>query len=109
MAEVGLSIFKGRYLNGAVTFKLSFRKGVLRLNAQDITVKGNPLPSVYMQQIQQTDLAKDAANDPETKASLERFEEIKIENGKLIIVPKKPENDASPPPEESKPESESKK
>jgi len=109
MAELGLSIFKGRYLNGAVTFTLSFRKGVLHLTAQDITVKGKPLPTVYMQQIRQTDLAKDSANDPETKASLERFEEIKIENGKLIIVPKKPESDASQPPAERKPEAESKK
>jgi len=109
MAEVGLSIFKGRYLNGAVTFTLSFQKGVLHLTAQDITVKGKPLPTVYMQQIRQTDLAKDSANDPETKASLERFEEIKIENGKLIIVPKKPESESAQPPVETKPEAESKK
>jgi hypothetical protein len=109
MADLGLPIFKGRYLNGSVTFSLSFHNGVFHLTAQEITVKGQPLPTVYMQQIRQTDLAKDATNDPDTRASLERFEEIKIENGKLIIVPKKPETEPTPPPAETKPEAESKK
>jgi hypothetical protein len=106
MGQIGLPMFRGRYLNGAVTFSLSFRNGVLHVTAQDITVKGKPLPSVYMQQIRQTDLAQSATNDPETRSALERYEEIKIEDGKLIIVPKKPESDTGPPAEERKPAAE---
>ena len=104
MSQLGLPMFQGRYLNGAVTFKLSFRNGVLHLTAQEITVKGKPLPSIYMQQIRQTDLAQNTTNDPKTQAELERYEEIKIENGKLIIIPKKPESDSSQPPVLNTPE-----
>jgi hypothetical protein len=104
LEQLGLGIFTNRYLNGTATLKLSVGRGALHLTVQEITVKGKSPPSVYMEQIRQTDLARNAANDPETKASLDRFEEIKIENGKLIIVPKKPEKESSQPPAETKTE-----
>ena len=98
LAQVGLSIFKGRYLNGSGTFKLFLRNGDLHVAAQDITVKGKPLPSTYMEQIRQVDFAKQANNDPNNRAIFERYEEIKIESGKLIIVPKKPESEPAKKP-----------
>jgi len=44
MDEAGLPMFRGRYLNGSGTFSLSLRNGILRLTAQEIAVKGKPLP-----------------------------------------------------------------
>src|SRR6266550_2575987 len=35
MERLGLGMFRGRYLNGAVIFALSFRNGVLHVTAQD--------------------------------------------------------------------------
>jgi hypothetical protein len=79
------------------------------VTAQDITVKGSPIPSVYMDQIRQTDFARDAMNNPDNKAALERYEEIKIENGKLIVIPKKPESDPGQPPTLNRSEAETNK
>jgi len=97
LAQLGLSIFKDRYINGTATFKLVLRNGALHVNAQDITVKGNPIPSTYMEQIRQVDFAQQANSDPNNRATFERYEEIKIEDGKLIIVPKKPESETPKP------------
>jgi hypothetical protein len=109
MSQIGLPIFRGRYLNGSATFKVSLRDGALHVYAQEITVKGKPIPATYMQQIRQTDLAQNSMNDPNTRSAFERYEEIKIENGKFIIIPKKPESDTGPPPGTNKTEAETPK
>ena len=88
MGEIGLGIFRGRYLNGAGTFNMSFQNGLLRVMPREITVKGNPLPGVYMQTIRQQDLAQSMNNDPQAASQLDRFQEISIKDSKLIIVPK---------------------
>ncbi|HOX55546.1 MAG TPA: hypothetical protein P5205_05910 [Candidatus Paceibacterota bacterium] len=51
MQEIGLSMFKGRYLNGSATFNLAFRDGALFVTAQTVTVKGKPLPEALMQAV----------------------------------------------------------
>ncbi len=100
LESVGLTIFKGRYLNGSGTFSLSFHNGILHVFAQNITVKGKPLPEVYMQSIRQRDLARDFNNDPNAAAAFERIQDIEVKDGKITIVPK--ENSKEKPETEKK-------
>ena len=88
LQEVGLSMFKGRYLNGSATFNLSFRNGALSVSPQTVTVKGKPLPEVYMQQIRTENLAANLTNEPKAVAVLQGLQDIQIKEGKLIVVPK---------------------
>lgn len=88
MAEAGLPAFRGRYLNGAGTFKLSVRNGLLYLTAQTIDVKGKPLPEVYMQKIRTENLARNLNSDPRASAALDRIQNIQVKDGKVVIVPK---------------------
>ena len=88
LEEIGLRIFKGRYLNASGTFHFSFHNGVLRFTAQQLAVKGKPVPELYMQSIRQQDLAQNVKNDPQTKADLDQFKEIEIKDSKLVLVPK---------------------
>ena len=88
MAEVGLRAFRDRYLNGAGTFKLAVRNGLLYLTAQTIDVKGKPLPEVYMQKIRTQNLARNLNNDPRASAALDRIKDIQVKDGKVVIVPK---------------------
>ncbi len=88
LQEVGLTMFKGRYLNGSATFALSLRNGVLAVSPQSIVVKGNPLPEMYMQKIRQENLAAGITNDTQAMAVLKGLEDIKINNGTLVVVPK---------------------
>jgi hypothetical protein len=106
MEKLRLGIFRGRFLNGSATFKVGLTNGFLHVTIPEITVKGHSLPSVYMEQIRQIDWAQGATDDANTKSEVERYEEIKVENGKLIIIPKKPETDTNPPQGTNKPEAE---
>jgi hypothetical protein len=90
LQDVGLSMFKGRYLNGSATFNLSFRNGRLSVTPQTIQVKGEPLPEVYLQQIRKQNLAVALTNDPGAAAVLRGLEEIAVKEGKLVIEPKQP-------------------
>ena len=88
MQELGLPIFRDRYLNGSGTFSLSLRNGLLRLTAEDITVKGKPLPSPYMDSIRKENLARNINNNPRDSVALDRLQSIEVKDSKLIIVPK---------------------
>ena len=86
--EVGLSMFKGRYLNGSATFGLSLQNGVLVVSPRTILVKGTPLPEVYMQALRKENLAASLTNEPRAVAVLQGLENIQVKDGKLVIVPK---------------------
>ena len=88
LQEVGLSMFKGRYLNGSATFNLSFRNGALFVSPQTIIVKGKPLPEAYMQAIRKENLAAKLTNEPSAAAVLQGLEDIQVKEGRLVVVPK---------------------
>lgn len=88
MSQMGLPLFRGRYLNGAGTFSVSFQNGLLRVLPKEIQVKGKPLPSVYMERIQSENLAAQANNNPQSSEALNRLQSIEIKDSKLILVPK---------------------
>lgn len=89
LEEVGLHVFKGRYLNGDATFNLSFRNGVLAVMPQTIWVKGKPLPEVYMREIRKRNLAAALTNQPRAVALLQELEDIRVKDGGLTIVPQR--------------------
>ena len=88
LREMGLSLFKGRYLNGSATFNLSFNHGALSVAPQTILVKGAPLPEVYMQEIRKQNLAAGFTNEPSAGEVLQALEDIQVKDGKLVVVPK---------------------
>ena len=88
LEELGLPIFRGRYLNGIATFRLSFKNGYLKLMIEDLIVKGKPLPDTYMQKIRTQNLARNINLNPRASAALDRIESIEVKDGKLVIIPK---------------------
>jgi hypothetical protein len=87
MEDAGLPMFKGRYLNANGTFELSLKNGILRLTARTLEVKGQPLAATYMQEIRKQNLARNLNSEPRVSVALDRLSEVKIEDGKLVIVP----------------------
>lgn len=88
MEQIGLPMFKGRYLNGEGVFTISFRNGALFINAMKLTVKGKVVPEPYMDKIRQQNLAENLDQDPRGKAALSKLNEIQIKDDRLLIVPK---------------------
>ena len=88
LQDVGLTMFKGRYLNGSATFHVGFRDGVLIVTPQTFLVKGRPVPEVYMQQIRKENFAAGLTNEPNAVAVLKGLQDIEVKEGKVVIVPK---------------------
>jgi hypothetical protein len=88
MEEVGLQMFRSRYLNATGLFTVSLRNGTLRLTALDLIGKGKPLPKVYMDQIRSQNLAKPLNSDPRISVALDWIQSVEVKDGKLVITPK---------------------
>ncbi|HEY5910538.1 MAG TPA: hypothetical protein VJA21_08035 [Verrucomicrobiae bacterium] len=89
MDQIGLSMFKGRYLNGNGSFALSLQNGNLNLSPVDIAVKGKPVPGVYLDKLRQENLAAGLNSNPRVSGILNRLQSIEVKDGKLVLVPKK--------------------
>jgi hypothetical protein len=86
--ELGLPIFRGRYLNGSGIFAVSINNGNLLVTADALSVKGKPLPAVYMDKIRSENLAASLSNNPRASVAVSHLQEIRIADGKLVLVPK---------------------
>jgi hypothetical protein len=86
--DLGLSIFRGRYLNGTGTFAVSLQNGGLVVTAQSLVVKGKPLPGVYLDKIRSQNLAASLNNNTGASAGLNHLQDIRVSDGKLVLTPK---------------------
>jgi len=78
---------KGRYLNGQGTFDLALRNNVLELYIVSLTVRGEPLPEMFMQELRKENFASEFSKDPEFQRILGRIEKIQVSDGQVILTP----------------------
>jgi len=76
---------RGRYLNGEATFNVSLENGVLIVTAQEVKVKGKPLPESFMTQLRRENLAKDAYKDPKNAEAIRKLDSIEVQDSQAII------------------------
>jgi hypothetical protein len=82
---------KGRYLNGDATFKVSLENGVLIVTAQEIRVKGVPIPESFMGPLRRENLAKEAYKDPQNAETIRKFESIQVEDSQVTVKARAPQ------------------
>jgi hypothetical protein len=82
---------KGRYLNGDATFKVSLENGVLIVTAQEIRVKGVPIPESFMGPLRRENLAKEAYKDPQNAETIRKFESIQVEDSQVTVKARPPQ------------------
>jgi hypothetical protein len=85
---IGLRILRGRYFNGSGDFLVSLRGGRLWANVQSLSIKGRQVPDRFMQGIRMQNFADAWTNNADFNSAVAKLKEIKIENGKLSVVPK---------------------
>ncbi len=78
---------KGRFLNGAGTFKAAVTNGSLFVTVRTLEVKGKPLPDKFMGSLQQQNIAANF-NNSTNSTILDRCESMKVTNGTIIIKAK---------------------
>ena len=86
--DLGLRIFRGRYLNGTGIFAVGIQNGMLIVTPESLEVKGKPLPAVYMDKLRSQNLAQGINQNSRASVGLNRLQEIHVSDGKLVIVPK---------------------
>ena len=82
---IGLPAFKGRYLNGKATLKVSLEDGFLRVTLDALEVKGKPVPASFIDQLRTKNLAEDVGRNPENAEAIRKLESIKVVDGKVIL------------------------
>jgi len=88
LAQLGLPMFKGRYLNGTASFLITLQNGNLRVTPDAVLVKGKLLPWIYMNKLRSQNLAAKVNEDPRASVALNRLQRIQVKDGKLVLVPK---------------------
>jgi hypothetical protein len=76
---------KGRYLNGTAEFKASLETNHLLVTVENLQVKGRPLPTKFLAQVRQWNLAEDAQHDTNTARWIQKFESIRVTNSLVIL------------------------
>lgn len=82
------SLFKGRWLNGEVTFRVDTAAAGLMVFLDDLKVRGKPLPPQVMQVLRDKNLAEKAGQDPKAAAVLQKLQSVSVRDGKLVIKAK---------------------
>lgn len=80
--------FEGRYFNGTGGFSLNMNRGRLALYLEELEVNGMKVPEIYIQEMSEENLFKDLQNTPEIDSFFSKLSDLKVEDGKMIIVPK---------------------
>ena len=77
---------KGRYFNGSATLDASMEGGVLIEPLTDAEVNGEKLPQQFIDAMANENLAKEMYKNPENAKTMRRFEDIRIEDDKVILT-----------------------
>jgi hypothetical protein len=88
LGDIGVIVFRSRYLNGTATIAVSFQNGILGITPQELTTKGKPLPGPVMDKIRSMQISSRVNDDPRASVALNRMQSIEIRDGKLILTPK---------------------
>lgn len=78
-----------RYLNGTAFLAVGMTNGTLNLSIADLVVNGETLPSEFVTRVQGQNFAKDATNNAEFLAALQKVENVTVTNGKVQVLFKK--------------------
>jgi hypothetical protein len=79
---------EGKYFNGDVTLSIEMIANRPALHIEKLSVAGKSLPEQVMQEFRKENLLQNAQTDPEMQKIFDKVEEVKIENNRLVIIPR---------------------
>ncbi len=79
---------KGKHLNGEADVKLGMTAGQPSLYLEGLSLNGMAIPEVFLSELRTQNLLEELAKNPNATAAFDQLEDIRVEGGRLIIVPK---------------------
>ena len=86
--RIGLKPLRGRYLNASGDLRIELDDGVLYIGAESLSAKGKPIPESLLRHVRAQNFAQNLNRDRESQAALQKLEDIRVENSRLVIDPK---------------------
>jgi hypothetical protein len=87
LGNLGVPVLKRRHLNAVALLKISVYQGVLRICVEELKVRGRRVPGWVQRRLGKINLAAGLRDNPRTTLMFERIEAIRVEGGKLVVVP----------------------
>lgn len=81
-------MLKGKYFNGELGVRIGMESGQPALYLDNLAVNGAPVPEMFMSGLRSQNLLEEALKNPEGRAIFDRIEDIRVEGGRLTIIPK---------------------
>ena len=86
LERLGMPGFKGRYLNGEATFKVTLNDGVLIVTMESLKVGSKELPTEVMDAVRQQNWAQELYKDAKAAEAIRKLGSIIVKDGNLIIT-----------------------
>ena len=84
-----IPMMQGRYLNGEFELDIKCENGILEVYAQEVRVKGEPIPESVMSKLRNVNLAQEVYKNPDAIKALKRIESLEVKDDKLVVNFKK--------------------
>lgn len=79
----------GKFFNGEVGLSIGMVAGRPAIYVEDLSVNGAPVPAPFMEGFRSQNLLEEMKkNNPSSTTFFDKLEDMRIENGELILVPK---------------------
>jgi len=88
LADLGLPLFRGRYLNGLGTVNVALTNGILFAHLESLSVKGKPVPTLYMNRMREQNLATPINENASDSVALNRIQSVEVEGDALVFTAK---------------------
>jgi len=88
-SKLGLPFVRGRYFNGSGEFAVYLHDGMLNVNVKSLAVNDKPLPEEVLRELRAKNFAEEWNRKPDVQNALSKLQEITMEDGKIIFVPKR--------------------
>ena len=85
LEDLGPLKLKGKYLNGAATFKASLEDGTLNVTIEQVEVKGQPLPAWILSKVRAQNLAQALQSDPRSARTIQKLESLRVVNDVVVL------------------------
>lgn len=89
---------QGRYFNGEVTIEAELKDGELNVRVDQASVNDQPVPEVVLSELRKQNLAQEIMQDPEARKTLDRFESLRMEKDRIVLIPASPPDASLSPP-----------
>lgn len=88
-SKIGAGDLTNRYLNGTALLSLAVTNGTLHMAITNLVVNGETLPDEFTKRLRDQNFAEPANKNPAMQSALQRVQNIRVTDGRVVVELKK--------------------